>query len=113
VRRAKNGTPSVHPIRGEKIRALRRPRRENPTDGHVFVSERGEPMTTVGFHKLISRLGVVAGMPFPIHPHMLRHAFKPDREDTCSGVAYRLPASIWPTNDLEIPRHVTSTALWC
>jgi hypothetical protein len=33
--------PSVHPIRGDEIRALRRLRRENPTDGHVFVSERG------------------------------------------------------------------------
>ena len=30
VRRAKNGTPSVHPIRGDEIRALRRLRRENP-----------------------------------------------------------------------------------
>ena len=31
---------------------------------HVFVSERGGPM----------RLGEAAKMPFPIHPHMLRHA---------------------------------------
>jgi type 1 fimbriae regulatory protein FimB/type 1 fimbriae regulatory protein FimE len=43
VRRAKNGSPSVHPLRGDEIRALRRLRRENPTSGHVFVSERGEP----------------------------------------------------------------------
>src|SRR6266571_9282098 len=48
VRRAKRGTPSVHPIRGDEIRALRKLRRENPTEAHVFVSERG--------------------------PHMLRHA---------------------------------------
>jgi integrase len=39
VRRAKRGTPSVHPIRGDEIRALRRLRRENPTEAHVFVSE--------------------------------------------------------------------------
>jgi type 1 fimbriae regulatory protein FimB/type 1 fimbriae regulatory protein FimE len=31
-------------------------------------------MTTIGFHKLIQRLGIAAAMPFPIHPHMLRHA---------------------------------------
>jgi site-specific recombinase XerD len=74
VRRAKNGTPSVHPIRGDEIRALRRLRREHPTNGHVFVSERGGPMTTIGFNKLIARLGLAASMPFPIHPHMLRHA---------------------------------------
>jgi hypothetical protein len=41
VRRAKRGTPSVHPIRGDEIRALRKLRRENPTEAHVFVSERG------------------------------------------------------------------------
>jgi integrase len=49
VRRAKRGTPSVHPIRGDEIRALRRLRRENPTEAHVFVSERGGPMGTLGF----------------------------------------------------------------
>ena len=32
VRRAKNGTPSVHPIRGDEIRALRKLRRENPNE---------------------------------------------------------------------------------
>jgi integrase len=32
VRRAKNGTPSVHPIRGDEIRALRKLRRESPTE---------------------------------------------------------------------------------
>ena len=40
VRRVKNGTPSVHPIRGDEMRALRKLRRENPTDAYVFVSER-------------------------------------------------------------------------
>jgi type 1 fimbriae regulatory protein FimE len=74
VRRAKNGTPAVHPVRGDEIRALHRLRRESPTNGFVFVSERGSSMTTVGFHKLMQRLGVAAGMPFPCHPHQLRHA---------------------------------------
>jgi hypothetical protein len=35
VRRAKNGTPSVHPIRGDEIRALRKLRRERPTGAYV------------------------------------------------------------------------------
>jgi integrase len=74
VRRAKRGTPSVHPIRGDEIRALRGLRRENPTEAHVFVSERSGPMSTLGFHHLIARLGKAAKMPFAIHPHMLRHA---------------------------------------
>ena len=74
VHRAKNGRPSVHPIRGDEMRALRRLRRENPHDAYVFVSERGGPMSPFGFHRLIQRLGEAAKMPFPIHPHMLRHA---------------------------------------
>ncbi len=74
VRRAKRGTPSVHPIRGDEIRALRKLRRENPTEAHVFVSERGGPISPMGFHHLMARLGKAAEMPFAVHPHMLRHA---------------------------------------
>jgi type 1 fimbriae regulatory protein FimB/type 1 fimbriae regulatory protein FimE len=40
----------------------------------VFVSERGGPISPIGFHRLIQRVGEAAKMPFPIHPHMLRHA---------------------------------------
>ena len=68
VRRVKNGIPSVHPIRGDEMRALRKLRRDYPKEAHVFVSERG------GLHRLIQRVGEAAKMPFPIHPHMLRHA---------------------------------------
>src|SRR5262249_33593753 len=41
VHRVKNGIPSVHPIRGDEMRALRKLRREYPKDAYVFVSERG------------------------------------------------------------------------
>src|SRR5262252_5042016 len=71
VHRVKNGIPSVHPIRGDEMRALRKLRRDYPRDAHVFVSERGGPISPIGFHRLVQRL---AEMPFPIHPHMLRHA---------------------------------------
>jgi type 1 fimbriae regulatory protein FimE len=74
VRRAKRGTPSVHPVRGDEIRALRKLRRENSTEAHVFVSERGGPISPMGFHHLVARLGKAAEMPFAVHPHMLRHA---------------------------------------
>jgi integrase len=75
VRRTKRGTPSVHPIRGDEIRALRRLRRENEqAQAYVFVSERGGPISPMGFHHLIQRLGKAAEMPFAVHPHMLRHA---------------------------------------
>ena len=45
-----------------------------PSDAYVFVSERGGPMSPIGFHRLIQRLGETTKMPFRIHPHMLRHA---------------------------------------
>jgi len=74
VHRIKNGISSVHPIRGDEMRALRKLRRDYPKDAYVFVSERGGPISPIGFDRLIQRLGEAAKMPFPIHPHMLRHA---------------------------------------
>jgi type 1 fimbriae regulatory protein FimB/type 1 fimbriae regulatory protein FimE len=68
VRRAKRGTPSVHPIRGDEIRALRKLRREYPTEAHVFVSERGGPISPMGFHHLMARLGKAAKMPYVRRP---------------------------------------------
>jgi integrase len=74
VRRAKNGTPSVHPMGGAEIRALRRLKREQLESRHVFITERRAPMTPAGFRKMIARVGEGVGFPFPPHPHMLRHA---------------------------------------
>jgi type 1 fimbriae regulatory protein FimE len=74
VRRIKNGTPSVHPMGGAEIRALRRLKREQPESRYVFLSERLAPMTTAGLRKTMARIGERARFPFPVHPHMLRHA---------------------------------------
>src|SRR3974390_971419 len=47
VRRAKQGSPSTHPIVGDELRALRRLQREQePKSAFVFTSERGAPLTT-------------------------------------------------------------------
>jgi hypothetical protein len=73
VRRAKNGSPSVHPMQGDEIRALRRLEREHGPSSHVFMTERGGPMTPKAFHALFGRIGMRAEMPFAVHPHMLRH----------------------------------------
>ena len=35
---------------------------------------RGAPMSAVAFHRMVTRLGPAAKMPFGIHPHMLRHS---------------------------------------
>ena len=74
VRRVKNGSPSVHPLQGDELRALRRLQREQQPSSHVFTTERGGPMTPKGFNTAVHRIGERAGMPFPVHPHMLRHA---------------------------------------
>jgi hypothetical protein len=44
VRRAKNGKPSVHPIRGDELRMLTTLRKENPDSGYVFTAERGDAL---------------------------------------------------------------------
>ncbi|HET7176835.1 MAG TPA: tyrosine-type recombinase/integrase [Gammaproteobacteria bacterium] len=74
VTRLKNGTPSTHPLRGPELRALRRLQRSYPNSPYVFMTERGGPVTTATVRKVVARAGVVAKLPFPIHPHMLRHA---------------------------------------
>jgi len=75
VSRAKNGTPSTHPMQGDELRALRQLAREWPDHGgFVFVSERGGPMSAHGVRKMVTRAGEEAALPFPVHPHMLRHA---------------------------------------
>ena len=74
VGRLKNGTPSNHPIRGPEIRALRRLRCDYPETPYVFVTERKGPLTASTVRKLVARAGKEADIPFPVHPHMLRHA---------------------------------------
>jgi integrase len=74
VSRAKSGIPCVHPLTGTELRALRRLQREQEPGRYVFMSERGAPMSAVGFRRMITRLGKAAKMPFGVHPHMLRHA---------------------------------------
>ena len=74
VRRLKQGTPATHPLTGRELRALRRLRRDYPDGPHLFVSERGGPMTDSAIRKLVARAGEAAGIEMPVHPHMLRHA---------------------------------------
>ena len=74
VPRLKNGQAAVHPLRGPELRALRQLRRHYPDTLYLFVSERGGPLTTRAVRHIVLRAGEVAGLTFPIHPHMLRHA---------------------------------------
>jgi integrase len=74
VNRLKNGIASFHPLTGIELRALRCLQREQKLGRYVFMSKRGAPMSAVAFCRMVTRLGPAAKMPFPIHPHMLRHS---------------------------------------
>lgn len=74
VRRLKNGTSSNHPLGKKERRHLQRLWDDNPEGKFVFVSERRGPLTSATVRKMIARAGRCAQIPFPVHPHMLRHA---------------------------------------
>ena len=81
VRRAKNGKPSVHPIRGDELRMLTALRRENPDSGYVFTTERGTPFTADAINRLVKIIGARAELPFRCI-------------STCCGIA---ADTRWPT----------------
>jgi type 1 fimbriae regulatory protein FimB/type 1 fimbriae regulatory protein FimE len=74
ISRIKKGTPSTHYLKGSEMRSLRDLRRDWPDSPFLFASERGGPMTADNVRKLVARAGRDAQLPFPVHPHMLRHA---------------------------------------
>jgi type 1 fimbriae regulatory protein FimB/type 1 fimbriae regulatory protein FimE len=77
VRRAKKGKPSVHPVRGDELRMLTALRKEYPDSGYVFTSERGTPFTPDAINRLVKIIGQRAGLPLPVHFHMLRLSRSP------------------------------------
>jgi type 1 fimbriae regulatory protein FimE len=74
VNRLKGGLSGTHPLHGPELWALRQLQREWPPSPYVFQSERRAPLKADQVRKLVARAGQVAGLPFPVHPHMLRHA---------------------------------------
>jgi integrase len=75
VARLKNGAPSTHPLRGPELRALRAWKRgQSDAAPYVFTSLRGGPVTRRTVHHVVAESGKAAGIEFPVHPHMLRHA---------------------------------------
>ena len=93
VRRAKNGKPSVHPLRGGEVRALRKLHAET-AGNFVFETERGGPFTPDAVNRLIKRIGERAGFAFPgARPHAaarlrLRAGERRPRYARYSGLAW-------------------------
>ncbi|MBD2512647.1 tyrosine-type recombinase/integrase [Nostoc muscorum FACHB-395] len=73
VKRVKKGTPSVQPLSGLEIRSLRHLQRDYPASPYIFQSSRLGPLAHDTIVGIVEQAGELAGLPFPIHAHMLRH----------------------------------------
>jgi site-specific recombinase XerD len=78
VRRLKGSTDSSHYLECDEHKALGDLWRANAAkglkSGYVFVNERSRPFGRMGVGRMIERAGEAAGLPFPVHVHMLRHS---------------------------------------
>lgn len=65
-----------HGLRTAELVALKwsQVQRDYPDSPYLFVSERRAAMAAATARGIIERAGQLAGIPFPVHPHMLRHA---------------------------------------
>src|ERR1700756_1042454 len=71
IRRLKGSRDSTHYLERDELWGLRRLPRSG---AYVFVNERDDPFKREGIARMIRRAGGAAGLPFPVHVHMLRHA---------------------------------------
>jgi type 1 fimbriae regulatory protein FimB/type 1 fimbriae regulatory protein FimE len=55
------------------LRSLQRLQREYPVSPFVFQSSRKGPLANDSIAGIVEQAGELAGLPFPTHPHMLRH----------------------------------------
>jgi type 1 fimbriae regulatory protein FimB/type 1 fimbriae regulatory protein FimE len=78
VRRLKGSTDSVHYLERDEVNGLTLLHRQQQSNGikaaYVFINERGQPFGRMGIGRMIERAGETAGLPFPVHVHMLRHS---------------------------------------
>jgi type 1 fimbriae regulatory protein FimB/type 1 fimbriae regulatory protein FimE len=72
IARAKNGEPSTHPVRSRALSAWQR--KQGSATPYIFTALGGDQMTTRTVHYVVAQAGKAAGIKFPVHPHMLRHA---------------------------------------
>ena len=52
-----------------------RPRQNKALSSHVFLNNRGGPLTRQRFWQIVKGYALKAGIERPLHPHVLRHSF--------------------------------------
>lgn len=75
IARLKGSLSTEQPLRADELRALKRYLHERG-DSQVpwcFLTERGDQFTRFAINYLVGVTGERAGLPFHVHPHMLRH----------------------------------------
>jgi integrase/recombinase XerD len=45
------------------------------TDDVLFLNQRGNPLSRMGFWKILNKYAIQSGLEIHVHPHMLRHSF--------------------------------------
>jgi type 1 fimbriae regulatory protein FimE len=73
VRRLKGSDDSMHSLDRDEVSALRK-LRDAASSPYVFVSEMGGKISPDMIARVVARAGEAAGIPFHVHPHMLRHS---------------------------------------
>lgn len=80
IRRLKNGFSVAHPCTDEEYDCLKtwlKIRSHMPEGMHtdnVFISSSGRKISRTQAWKIIKQCGEDGGVPFHVHPHMLRHS---------------------------------------
>jgi type 1 fimbriae regulatory protein FimB len=81
VKRMKNGLSLTQPVYPEEIpyikvwlKARLKQRTDDLSSGPLFLTFTNKPLTRFALFKIVQTAGKIAGFPFPVHPHMLRHS---------------------------------------
>ncbi len=80
VEKGKGGKSRIIPIGKQAILALQRwlkerPKIAKPAESALFLSNRGQRLSTRSIQTRLSRWQIKQGQPQHVHPHMLRHSF--------------------------------------
>lgn len=74
ITRLKGSVSGVHPLHRDEVRALHKLRKQFPQGEYLLQTQTGKPMSERSFHQIVQKAGILASIPLPCHPHMLRHS---------------------------------------